>query len=322
MSPPLSFTATRALAVPQDEFDAAPQKPVVVVTGGSGKLGRATVVDLQQHGWQVINIDRAPPPKDAPKNVIYMYTDLENMGQVMENLIEVDTKYKAPVAVVHLAALPAPGMAASSTQFQLNVMATYNILEASRKLGIKNLVLASSETLLGLPFAPWIPDYIPVDENSPRRPESAYSLSKLVGEVMAEEYCRWDPTTKVISLRFSNVQALEDYKDFDGWQHDPKLRKWKWHFGWDFACAGSLFGYIDARDGAQAIRKGLESKATGHHQYLIANSNTTMRKPNSEIVPLCFPGVPYTPTKGSNDTLLSIEKARKELGYEPQHNWY
>lgn len=60
---------------------------------------------------------------------------------------------------------------------------TYNILEASRKLGIKNLVLASSETLLGLPFAPWVPDYIPVDENSPRRPESAYSLSKLVGEV-------------------------------------------------------------------------------------------------------------------------------------------
>ncbi|EPS95229.1 NAD-binding protein [Fomitopsis schrenkii] len=309
MSRPLSFTAKRALAVPQDEFEAAPQKPVVVVTGGSGKLGRATVVELQQHGWQVINMDRAAPPKDAPKDAIYMYADLEDMGQIMENLIEVDTKYKAPVAVVHLAALPAPGMAASSTQFRLNAMSTYNILEASRKLGIKNLVLASSETLLGLPFAPWVPDYIPVDENSPRRPESAYSLSKLVGEVMAEEYCRWDPTTKVVSLRFSNVMALEDYKDFDGWQHDPKLRKW------------NLFGYIDARDGAQGIRKGLEAKYTGHHQYLIANSNTTMRKPNSEIVPLCFPGVKYTPTKGSNDTLLSIEKARRELGFEPQHNW-
>ena len=91
MSRPLSFTAKRALAVPQDEFEAAPQKPIVVVTGGSGKLGRATVVELQQHGWQVINMDRAPPPRDAPKDAIYMYADLESMGQVMENLIEVDT---------------------------------------------------------------------------------------------------------------------------------------------------------------------------------------------------------------------------------------
>lgn len=91
MSRPLSFTSKRALAVPQDEFEAAPQKPIVVVTGGSGKLGRATVVELQQHGWQVINMDRAPSPKDAPTDAIYMYADLEDMGQVIENLIEVDT---------------------------------------------------------------------------------------------------------------------------------------------------------------------------------------------------------------------------------------
>lgn len=104
MSRPLSFTAKRALAVPQDEFEAAPQKPVVVVTGGSGKLGRATVVELQQHGWQVINMDRAAPPKDAPKDAIYMYADLEDMGQIMENLIEVDT-VRSPSMVCPLCAL-------------------------------------------------------------------------------------------------------------------------------------------------------------------------------------------------------------------------
>ena len=217
MSLPLSFTAKRALAVPQDEFEAAPQKPVVVVTGGSGKLGRATVVELQQHGWQVINMDRAPPPKDAPKDAIYMYADLENMGEVMENLIEVDTVcFYLTIVPLHMlkgseeiqsprcrGAPRCPSRARDGgiidpvqikrhvvciiplvcTQLDCTLHRTYNILEASRKLGIKNLVLASSETLLGLPFAPWVPDYIPVDENSPRRPESAYSLSKLVGEV-------------------------------------------------------------------------------------------------------------------------------------------
>ncbi|EED82578.1 predicted protein [Postia placenta Mad-698-R] len=309
MSRPVSFTATRALGVAADEFAAATHKRHVVVTGGSGKLGRPTVVELVANGWEVINFDKQLPPPTAPKEAQFMHTDLEDMGQVMENLIEVDTKYKNIDAIVHLAALPAPGMMASSTQFQLNAMSTYNILEASRKLGIKNLVLASSETLLGLPLNPWLPDYIPMDENSPRRPETAYSLSKLVGEVMAQEYTRWDSTTKIVSLRFSNVMSPEDFAAFETWQDDPKIRKW------------NLFGYIDARDGAQAIRKSLEYKATGHHQFIIANNNTTMRAPNAELVAACFPGVPYKPTPGANDTLLSIDKAKRVLGYSPKYDW-
>ncbi|KAI0951775.1 hypothetical protein AcV7_007779 [Taiwanofungus camphoratus] len=307
---PVSFTSTRALGVPADSIAAdSIRPPRVVVTGGSGKLGRATVIDLLEHGWEVVNFDKAPPPAQAPREAIFMRTGLEDMGQVMENLIEVDTKYRGINAIVHLAALPAPGMMASSAQFQLNTMATYNILEASRKLGIKNLVLASSETLLGLPLNPWLPDSIPMDENSPRRPESAYSLSKLVGEVMAGEYSRWDPDTKIMSLRFSNVILPEDYANFETWQNDPKIRKW------------NLWGYIDARDGAQGIRKSLEYKVTGHHQYIIANSNTVMRAPNADLVAACFPGVPFTPTAGPNDTLLSIDKAKRELGFEPRWNW-
>lgn len=59
----------------------------------------------------------------------------------------------------------------------------------------------------------------------------------------------------------------------------------------------------------------------GHHQYLIANNNTCMRMPNEELVKACFPNVKYTPTKGPNDSLLSIEKAKKELGYQPKYDW-
>lgn len=188
-------------------------------------------------------------------------------------------------------------------------MSTYNVLEACRKLKIKNIVLASSETLIGIPFDPHMPDSLPITEEHERRPESAYSLSKLVGETMAEQYARWDPEVKIISLRFSNVMLPEEYKTFEAWQDDPQKRYW------------NCWGYIDARDGGQAVSKSLESKKKGHHQYLIAAEDTCMRQSNDELVKASFPGVKYNPTAGPNDTLLSIDKAKKEIGFKPAFKW-
>jgi len=103
---------------------------------------------------------------------------------------------------------------------------TYNVLEACRKVGIKNIVLASSETLIGIPFDPHPPASLPITEEHERRPESAYSLSKLMGETMAEQYTRWDPELKIVSLRFSNVMLPHEYAAFESWQKDPKARYW------------------------------------------------------------------------------------------------
>lgn len=160
--------------------------------------------------------------------------DLSDMGSVLEALLEIDMAYSGVDAIVHLAAMPSPGQSSSSLQFNTNVSSTYNILEAARKLKITNLVLASSETLIGIPLDPTPPARLPITEESERRPESAYSLSKLVGEVLAEEYARWSPQAKLISLRFSNVMLEEEYKDFETWQDDPKKRFW------------NCWGYIDA----------------------------------------------------------------------------
>lgn len=160
--------------------------------------------------------------------------DLSDYGSCIDALLELDMAYSGVDAIVHLAAVPSPGQKPSSVQFNTNVSATYNILEAARKLKITNIVLASSETLIGIPFYPTLPSKLPITEENERRPESAYSLSKLLGEVMAEEYARWRPETKIISLRFSNVMLEEEYKDFEAWQHDAKLRYW------------NCFGYIDA----------------------------------------------------------------------------
>jgi len=217
--------------------------------------------------------------------------------------------YSGIDAVVHLAAIPSPGQTNSSRQFRVNTMSTFNVLEACRKLKIKNIVLASSETLIGIPFDPHMPEFLPITEEHERRPESAYSLSKLMGETMADQFTRWDPELKIISLRFSNAMLPQEYATFEAWQDDPRKRYW------------NCWGYIDSRDAGQSVSLSLASKSKGHHQYLIAAEDTCMRMSNEELVKHCFPGVKYTPTAGPNDTLLSIDKAKKELGFKPAYKW-
>lgn len=275
----------------------------VVVTGGSGKLGRACVRDLAEHGYEVVNVDLVGEV-DA-----IVRADLEDFGETMSALGAIDDRYDRVDAVVHLAAIPAPGLVPNQTVFRVNAVSTYNVFEAARRLGIRNIVWASSETVLGLPFDE-PPPYIPVDEAYPGRPESAYSLSKLVGETMAEQFCRWDPELKIACLRFSNVMNPEDYVHFPAFDSDARERRW------------NLWGYIDARDGAQAIRLALEAPITGAERFVIANADTVMSRPNPELVAEIFGGVEFRRDGAEgNETLLSIEKARRVLGYEPQHLW-
>jgi nucleoside-diphosphate-sugar epimerase len=277
----------------------------VVVTGGSGKLGRAVVDDLLEHRYEVINIDAAPPRE--PK-CPFTRVDLTDHGQTLEALIAVDDRYSGVDAVVHLAAIPAPGITSNSATFANNMLCTYNVFNAARVAGIKNVVWASSETTLGLPFAT-PPPYIPVDEEYPARPETTYALVKHLEEQMATQFCRWDPELKMIGLRFSNVMEIDDYTRFPSFDSDPTLRSW------------NLWGYIDARDGAQAVRLALEHDFAGTEVFIIANADTVMTRPSAELAGELFPGVPVTRALEANETLLSIEKARRVLGYQPEHSW-
>jgi nucleoside-diphosphate-sugar epimerase len=277
----------------------------VVVTGGSGKVGRAAVADLIQHGYEVVNVDTAPPAKEICP---FVQADLADFGQALEVLSEVDDRLSGVDAVVHLAAIPAPGKQPNAVIFKVNTLSTYNVFEAARRLKIRNIVWASSETVLGLPFnAP--PPYAPLDEEYAGRPETAYSLSKLMGEEMATQFCRWDPELKIVGLRFSNVMEPHDYQRFPAFDADARARKW------------NLWGYIDARDAAQAIRKGLEAPLKGAEIFIIANADTVMSRPNAELMAEVYPGVTLKQGFGGNETLLSIDKARRLLGYEPEHSW-
>ncbi len=278
----------------------------VVVTGASGKLGRAVVQDLADHGYQVVTTDRTPPPPGQAGS--FTRADLTDLGQVIELFTGVDERHDHVDAVVHLAAIPAPGLFTSGTTFANNVPSTFNVFQAAKIAGIKKVVWASSETVLGLPFdVP--PPYVPVDEEYRVRPNSTYSVGKAVEEELAHHFARWDAELSIIALRFSNVMSPDDYAAFDSWQDDATARRW------------NLWGYIDARDGAQAVRRAIESELKGFEAFIIANADTVMARPSAELVAEVFGEVEVRGPLTGNETLLGIDKARRLLGYAPQHSW-
>ena len=281
------------------------------MTGGAGKLGRSVVAVLSQAGHDVVTLDSA-----GPRGPGFVRVDLTNYGETIDAIFGENDTSAGPDqaarpafdALVHLAAIPAPGILSDVATFHNNILSTFNVFQAARRTGIRNIVYASSETTLGLPFD-MPPPYIPVDEEYPARPESVYSLVKHLEEQMAIELVRWDPTLKIIALRFSNVMDPDDYASFPEYDADATLRKW------------NLWGYIDGRDGGQAVLKALELDITGFDRFIIAAADTVMSRSNAELVAEVFPEVRLTRELGEHDTLLSIEKARRVLGYAPQYSW-
>jgi nucleoside-diphosphate-sugar epimerase len=270
----------------------------IVVTGGSGKAGRAVVTDLREHGYDVVDVDvAASRDPDAPTLV----ADLTDLGAVFDVLDGAE-------AVLHLAAIPAPNILPDGETFRINMMSTYNVFSAAVKLGLARVVWASSETLIGIPFERERPRYAPIDEDHPRLPEFHYALSKLAGEVIAGEFSRWSGIP-FVSLRYSNVMEPHDYDRFPSFQDDPMIRKW------------NLWGYVDARDVAQASRLALEADLTGAEAFLVAAADTCMNRPSADLMSDVFPDVPMRRPVEGNETLLSIDKARAVLGYRPEHGW-
>ena len=270
----------------------------IVVTGGSGKAGRAVVADLTEAGHDVLSVDlNASLDPDAPTLAV----DLTDLGETLETLVGAD-------AVVHLAAVPAPGIRPDGATFENNMMSTYNVFTAATRLGLQRVVWASSETLIGLPFEREQPRYAPIDEDHPLLPESHYALSKLAGEAIAEQFARWSGIP-FVALRISNIMEEHDYARFPGFWDDTTLRAW------------NLWGYVDARDVAQAVRRSLTADVSGARAYLVAAADTCMTRPSSELLAEVYPEVPVRGPIEGNTTLLSIERARAELGYEPAHSW-
>jgi nucleoside-diphosphate-sugar epimerase len=240
----------------------------VVVTGGSGKTGRWVVRDLREHGHDVRNIDWT---HDGSGHGLCLVADLTDRGQTHELIAGAD-------AVVHLAAIPAPGIRSEAETFRINAISTYNVFAAAVSATVERVVWASSETVLGLPFdTP--PLFAPIDETIEPRPESSYALSKLVGEQMAAQFSR-RTDVPFVGLRFSNIMEPDDYERFPGFWDDPHLRKW------------NLWGYVDVRDVANSIHLGLASAAPGAEVFIVAAADTVMTRDSADLLAEVYPEVP------------------------------
>lgn len=274
----------------------------IVVTGGSGKLGQLVIHELVCHGYETLNLDRVPPAEKAGG---FWRADLCRSGDLYQAL-------NGAHGVVHLGAYQAPNLASDAETFANNVTATYNLLKAAADLEVLKAVIASSTAAFGFIYAKklWPPDYLPLDENHPAKPQDCYGLSKVVGEQIAASFAVTHSKMTISSLRFPGIIFDVSYEIVRQRWQDPQGR------------AGGFWSYIDGRDAAAACRLALEAGFTGHEVMIVAAPRSSMRDPTDELVKKYLgAGIKIKPGLTGNWSGVDSTKAGKLLGFKAQHVW-
>ncbi|MBP1993115.1 NAD-dependent epimerase/dehydratase family protein [Paenibacillus eucommiae] len=278
----------------------------IAVTGGNGNLGAQIVNHLLEKDYEVTVLDIKERQDAVPKRnkVVTKILDLNNYHEVEHAMAGCD-------ALIHMAAIPSPGIVEPHVLFSNNAVSTYNVLEAACKLEFQKVVLASSESAYGFPWAhrSLSPLYVPVDELHPLIPHDDYGISKAVNEITGESFFR-RTGMQVVSLRLSTVSTPDIYAYFLNCLNKPEeLRRILW-------------SYIDIRDAANACVLALEKSGLGYMALNITANDTCSNIRTQELMERFFPDVTdiRTPFSGF-EALYSNEKAKHILGWEIVHNW-
>ncbi len=275
-------------------------KGKIVITGGSGNLGRTTVQTLLDGGYEVLNLDVVPPRERICESWV---ADLTRTGDLYEAC-------KGADAVIHLAAHQAPFMAADAEVFRNNMAATYNVFKAASDMGVRRIVHASSVAAYGFTYAPemWNPDYLPLDEKHPMMPKDPYAFSKVFGEQIADS-CVDMCDMSVASLRLAGVNFDLTYESLPQRWEEPGAR------------LGTFWSYVDVRDAAVSCKLAAEADITGHEAFNIAAKNSRFPTPTTELVEKYLPGTTVKYGVEANWSGLDTSKAREVLGYTDGHIW-
>ncbi|WP_223477072.1 NAD-dependent epimerase/dehydratase family protein [Oricola indica] len=291
-------------------------KKRILFTGGSGKAGRHVVPYLLDKGHRVVNVDLTPLDHPGVDNLTADIADSGQMFNVMSsyaNFDELEPGNGVPSfdAVVHFAAIPRILINPDNETFRINTVGTYNVIEAAVKLGIRKIVIASSETTYGICFADGKRDPVslPLDEEYDVDPMDSYGLSKVVNEKTARAFALRSGFD-IYALRIGNVVEPHEYEqNFPTYFANPGMRR------------RNAFCYIDARDLGQIVDRCLATDGLGFQVFNAGNDTNGMNIPTAELAERFFPGVPLTREMGENEALFSNRKIREVLGFEEEHDW-
>lgn len=288
----------------------------IFFTGGSGKAGKHVIPYLLGQGHSVMNVDMVPMDCPGVNNLIADITDSGQMFNAMSSYANLDELEQGngvqPFdAVVHFAAVPRILIKPDNETFRVNTIGTYNVIEAAVKLGIKKIIIASSETTYGICFSDGKtnPHTLPLEEDYDVDPMDTYGLSKVVNEKTARSFQRRSGFD-IYALRIGNVIEPDEYAElFPHYFKNPEVRR------------RNAFCYIDARDLGQIVDLCLRKDDLGYQVFNAGNDHNGAIIPSMELAERFFPGVPITRELEQHEALFSNRKIREVLGFTEQHNW-
>jgi UDP-glucose 4-epimerase len=272
----------------------------LVCTGGSGRLGRH-VVALLRDSCKVTVLDTEPGGSDA-----FVRADVTDIAALR-------LAFAGQDAVVHLAAVPNPRTAPAEITFQTNVQGTFAVLQAAEECGVRRVVVASSDSVVGFHYNPpdWQPQYLPIDERHPLCPTEFYSLSKQVTETICRSYAARG-RLEVVVIRPSYIAFPHEYPQLEARGGDLM----NYH----------LWTYVAPEDVARAFQLALALPKVRFEHFFISASDGVNRRPTLELVRERYGFLPEIRRPEVYERLptasvLDGTKAREVLGFEPRRSW-
>jgi UDP-glucose 4-epimerase len=275
----------------------------ILVTGGSGRLGRSVVATLRAAGHEVSSVDAAQSDDT-------IQVDLTDRAVTRELFSAI-----SPEAVIHLAAIAVPFSAPENVIYETNTRLAFTVLEAAVDSDVRLVLAASSPTVIGYGSpSGWQPTALPIDETHPVAPWNAYSLSKQAIEDAVQAFTRAHSDTTFGVFRPCFVISPEEWQGAPTQQGHTVLDRLR-H---PELAAVALFNYVDARDAADFVLAWLDraTEAPNGSIFFVGAEDALAIRPLSELLP-------YAEAAALTGTRPAFSSAKAEhlLGWRPSRSW-